>query len=1195
MRMSVLTKKGMAIVMTAAMLTASVSTGFADEVDVAEISDEAVLEQETISVENTVAGFDDSESTDDDIVLSEEEFSIEEDSAQEEDIFPEEDSSDNALTAGIIEEEVLTAQEDYHNLRFEYSYGYEDDSYLYTDRELTLTVIDSDTGEEPEGRIEWGIDYYKDGSESVQPDFITESYNDENTALTLEADPANFKDGYSLSIHAMLYDENDQNCGSCYGNCSVAKERWALDYYKDGDVINWTAGDTHTIDYMELCHYYSEDFEGEFVDFDIQDVKVSDPRIVKKGEDGDGLYLKGINGGTTNVTFTVLPSGSDEVITITWSIIVSLESYDLYLTSPMNNKAVIPGTTVNVTKEISGEYYSEGDTYTITDFKNIEYVWNVKIEGTETSLPFSKTADGISIDTTGAEGSCQVYCKAMKAGKQVAADSLYFHIENDVTSIVYEAKLLDPDDEPGETIDLKNGLPVGRTAVVYPTVKRFTADNPDGVEVEGIQYSFYANYDINAFVSFFEYNEENGTGDEITVTGGEETPYTGDSFAVTRNDARNVDWMIRANQYDPESGSEICICESRLYLNDIEEEERDFCLRSSYGEEDDEKCLYIGYPLTFTVSDYDNPDMDLSDYTVDWSVECYRNGDDADGLVTVDENGNSITLTAIDDLPDEYCEFDVSAEIYDGSSYVGYASAWGQICKGGVFPRFNIAEQSCVVGWTDRVSKETYAWFSTPERSGDGTVLVKSIRLVSDEPDDNILSISEESDYWYITYNQIGSADMVITYEDPLTGKDVEYPFQCNIVDSDDDYYIEITTSKNNLSMVDKETVTLTYKVEAHHRAPGVYSVIPATDYRVEWNVDSLEYVTKSEEGGKLKLTAKYPENYDEDEDGSPSIRVTASVYPVGSDGPAASDSTTFYLHKEYYDVICNVKSPNGFTSLDNLPVGETATVTPVVKYFDSAHPGGVVVNGVAFGNFSYETDVIEVKAANGTVIESDPEEAQRITTPYFTIRRKTADHSILNFDVYKKVTEDYETYWETITSYDEYLDSIHDCSKEGHTLLVTKAKAATTAAAGNIQYWYCTTCHKYFKDAAGRQQITKAQTVIAKIVPKPSEVVTISKAPSGVKAKAAKKGKATLTWKKFKQTKKTKATWKKIKKIEVQYSTDKHFKTGVISKTLSKKKTKLTVKKLKAKTTYYFRVRYVEGPYKVSKWSSVKKVKAKK
>ena len=131
--------------------------------------------------------------------------------------------------------------------------------------------------------------------------------------------------------------------------------------------------------------------------------------------------------------------------------------------------------------------------------------------------------------------------------------------------------------------------------------------------------------------------------------------------------------------------------------------------------------------------------------------------------------------------------------------------------------------------------------------------------------------------------------------------------------------------------------------------------------------------------------------------------------------------------------------------------------------------------------------------------------------------------------------------------------------------------------------------------------QLTQDVTLFAlwdsasKPAPKPTDKITITKAPSGVKAKAAKKGKVTLTWKKFKQTKKTKAIWKKVKSVEVQYSTDKNFKTGVVTKKLGKKKTKLVVKKLKAKTTYYFRVRYVEGPYKVSKWSAVKKVKAKK
>ena len=42
MRMSVLTKRVVATVVAAAMLTASVSTGFADEVVISEVLDEAV-------------------------------------------------------------------------------------------------------------------------------------------------------------------------------------------------------------------------------------------------------------------------------------------------------------------------------------------------------------------------------------------------------------------------------------------------------------------------------------------------------------------------------------------------------------------------------------------------------------------------------------------------------------------------------------------------------------------------------------------------------------------------------------------------------------------------------------------------------------------------------------------------------------------------------------------------------------------------------------------------------------------------------------------------------------------------------------------------------------------------------------------------------------------------------------------------
>ncbi len=46
-------------------------------------------------------------------------------------------------------------------------------------------------------------------------------------------------------------------------------------------------------------------------------------------------------------------------------------------------------------------------------------------------------------------------------------------------------------------------------------------------------------------------------------------------------------------------------------------------------------------------------------------------------------------------------------------------------------------------------------------------------------------------------------------------------------------------------------------------------------------------------------------------------------------------------------------------------------------------------------------------------------------------------------------------------------------------------AKAATAAAEGNIEYWYCEDCDKYFSDAAATKEITKAQTVTAKLPPK--------------------------------------------------------------------------------------------------------------
>ena len=47
-------------------------------------------------------------------------------------------------------------------------------------------------------------------------------------------------------------------------------------------------------------------------------------------------------------------------------------------------------------------------------------------------------------------------------------------------------------------------------------------------------------------------------------------------------------------------------------------------------------------------------------------------------------------------------------------------------------------------------------------------------------------------------------------------------------------------------------------------------------------------------------------------------------------------------------------------------------------------------------------------------------------------------------------------------------------------------AKAATAAEEGNIEYWHCGDCNKYFSDAAATREITKAATVTAKL-PQPT------------------------------------------------------------------------------------------------------------
>ncbi len=134
----------------------------------------------------------------------------------------------------------------------------------------------------------------------------------------------------------------------------------------------------------------------------------------------------------------------------------------------------------------------------------------------------------------------------------------------------------------------------------------------------------------------------------------------------------------------------------------------------------------------------------------------------------------------------------------------------------------------------------------------------------------------------------------------------------------------------------------------------------------------------------------------------------------------------------------------------------------------------------------------------------------------------------------------------------------------------------------------------KYFHEEPTTQPVTTTVQVLPtqKTTTGTTSSVTTKKTvkkPARVKIKQAKNNKkktVSLSWKKTLNA----------KKYQVQYSLNKKFKKAkkYKTKTVTTRKLKYTIKKLKKKRTYYFRVRGVNGR-KYGVWSKVKKVKIKK
>lgn len=125
------------------------------------------------------------------------------------------------------------------------------------------------------------------------------------------------------------------------------------------------------------------------------------------------------------------------------------------------------------------------------------------------------------------------------------------------------------------------------------------------------------------------------------------------------------------------------------------------------------------------------------------------------------------------------------------------------------------------------------------------------------------------------------------------------------------------------------------------------------------------------------------------------------------------------------------------------------------------------------------------------------------------------------------------------------------------------------------------------------QRQSTKAVEISGGVLMKAGEFKKLKKKAVSVRGlvnASAKDGDVTLSWKKAKNTRKSKKKIGKIRYIQVQLASNRSFTKNAAGVKVRKNKTKLFLK-LQTKKTWYFRIRYI-GKKGVSRWSGVLSMK---
>lgn len=156
-----------------------------------------------------------------------------------------------------------------------------------------------------------------------------------------------------------------------------------------------------------------------------------------------------------------------------------------------------------------------------------------------------------------------------------------------------------------------------------------------------------------------------------------------------------------------------------------------------------------------------------------------------------------------------------------------------------------------------------------------------------------------------------------------------------------------------------------------------------------------------------------------------------------------------------------------GTLSKTELNVGETAEFTVQPK------------NGLLAG--SYEEDIVITGTNNGKSVSTKVNVKFNVKHNAIKVERKDPTCTE-NGNIEYWYCEACRKYFQDEALTKELKQEETIVPATGHNLTKVDEKKPTVDAAGNIEYWYCEVCNKYFSDEKAEHEITLEDTIIAKL-----------------------------------------------------------------------------------------------------------------